>query len=106
MELLSNQLIDETWSKANDRLRPSFRFKTTSNELNLGGFRNVLNDRSKDGKMLIAYKIWSDYLQEEVVCKRVFRTKKNLLKEGFLSDFTIEKTDGTIIYNPSINIFD
>lgn len=105
MELLSNQLIDETWSKANDRLRPSFRFKTTSNELNLGGFRNVLNDRSKDGKMLIAYKIWSDYLQEEVVCKRVFRTKKNLLKEGFLSDFTIEKTDGTIIYNPSINIY-
>lgn len=81
-----------------DRIQPSTNLITLSNELKLGGFNNIINAQTKDDKLSFSYKIWSDYLQEEVVCKRIFRKKKNVQNEGILSMFTIEKTDGTIIY--------
>lgn len=83
------------------RLQPSTKLTTSSKELKLGGFNNVINEKTKDGHMSISYRIWSNYLQEDVVCRRVFRARKDILDQGSLLTFTIEKIDGTIIYKAS-----
>ena len=82
----------------NNRLQPSTILKTTSSELKLGGFTSVINDQMPDGRLTLSYRIWSDYLQEEVVCKRTYRKKNGVLNEGGLSELIIEKTDGAVIY--------
>ena len=86
-----------------DRFQPSTVLNTSSGELKLGGFNNVINAQKKDGDLSISYRTWSNYLQEEVVCRRIFRKEKNVLNEGVLLMFTIEKIDGSIIYKLSPN---
>lgn len=101
LELMSEQSTGETMLKGYlniKRIMPSASLNTMSHDLRLGGFNNVINEHNKDGDLTISYRMWSDYLQEEIVCKRVFHAKKNVLNEGQLSYFTIEKLDGTIIY--------
>lgn len=104
--LLSNQLTDKSKQLptgiANiNRLQPKTLLNTSKNELILGGFDNVINEKAKDGELSISYKMWSNYLQEEIVCRRVFHALKGVLNYGALSWFSIEKTDGTIIYRTS-----
>lgn len=101
--LLSNQLTDKSEQTqtciANiNRLQPKTLLNTSKNELILGGFDNVINEKVKDGELSISYKMWSNYLQEEIVCRRIFHALKGVLNYGALSWFSIEKTDGTIIY--------
>lgn len=104
--LLSNQLTDKsmqipTGITGINRWQPSTLLNTSINELKLGGFDNVINEKAKDAELSISYRVWSNYLQEEVVCRRIFHTLKGVLNHGGLSWFSIEKTDGTIIYKTS-----
>ena len=72
--------------------------KIHSEDLGLGDFDKVLNKRSGENEIVFAHKIWSDYLQEEVVVKRHFRAKKgDILNDGYVFRSTIEKKDGTVI---------
>lgn len=99
--LLSDQSTGADMVKGildNNRHQPSSVLITTSSELKLGGFTSVINEQTPDGSLSLSYRIWSEYLREEVVCKRTFRKKKGVLNEGVLSVFTIEKTNGDIIY--------
>lgn len=99
--LLSEQTTGEKISKGvleNNRHQPATVLKTNSDDMKLGGFSSIINEQASDGILTISYKIWSDYLQEEVVCKRTYRKKKGVLNEGGLLEFTIEKNNGELIY--------
>lgn len=81
-------------------IQPNIKLRTSQKELRLGGFNSIVNEHSKDGTLSISYKIWSNYLNEEVVCRRLFRANKKVISEGSLVECSIEKNDGTIIYKP------
>ena len=99
--LLSEQTTGQKVNKGmidDKRYQPSTILKTSSAELKLGGFSNVINEQAKNGILTISYRIWSEYLQEEVICSRTYRKKKGVLDEGGLFAFTIEKATGEVIY--------
>jgi len=82
------------------RKTPSTIFPVSIQELALGKFDNVLNKKSNNRSIEMSYTIWSNCLQEEVRVKRNFISKKNdVLNNGELLLYTIEKLDGTTIYN-------
>ncbi|MBP5516127.1 MAG: DUF3696 domain-containing protein [Bacteroidales bacterium] len=78
---------------------PISNLQISSKELNLGRFDKVIH-KNVDGKMInLSYKMWSNYLQETVTVSRFFAENKNdLLNNGDLKMYTIEKEDGTLIY--------
>lgn len=72
--------------------------KLYSKDLGLGSFEKVINKQAENDEIVIAYRIWSNYLQEEVVVKRFFQAKsEDTLNDGYMCRYTIEKADGTII---------
>lgn len=82
------------------RKTPSTIFPVSIQELALGKFDNVLNKKSNNRSIEMSYTIWSNCLQEEVRVKRNFISKKNdVMNNGELLFYTIEKIDGTTIYN-------
>ena len=100
--LLSNQQKEGTVSSSSydiDRFVPSTELNINSKKLMLGRYDKVLHDQSKERKLYFSYRIWSDFLQEEVVVKRQFvATGEDVLNNGSLLNFIIEKTDGALIY--------
>lgn len=97
--LLSKTHEDEIGGELNRKL-PSTIFPISIQELALGKFDNVLNKKSNSRSIEMSYTIWSNYLQEEVRVKRSFISKKNdVFNNGELLLYTIEKSDGTTIYN-------
>lgn len=81
---------------------PNAYLKVSSKELNLGRLNKVINRNSKDDKISVSYRIWSNYIQEYIVVNRVFAGyKADKLDNGILRSFTIKKEDGTLIYNYS-----
>ena len=74
----------------------------TTKELGLGDFNTVLNQNSSDGTIVLSYKMWSYYLQEELIVKRCFKEGLNK-KEGMLTTFSIERIDGRLLYKFVIN---
>ena len=78
--------------------KPSTVLKVSSKELGLGRFDKVLHRNSKDGVIIMSYRMWSEYLQEEVVVKRSFKANDDILNEGALTTLAIEKLNGTRIY--------
>lgn len=78
--------------------KPTTELKVSFKELGLGGYGKVLHHNAKDGAITITIRKWSEYLHEEVVIKRVYEAKNDILDEGKLKEFVIEKTDGTMIY--------
>jgi AAA15 family ATPase/GTPase len=84
------------------RLLPAENLKASSLELKLGGYRNILHDKNKEGKLELTYQMWSKFLNEEVICRRIYQEKKGVLNDGELKQFTIEKKDGTIVYKASL----
>lgn len=70
--------------------------KLSSKDLCLGGYKTVANE-GKD--IRISYKVWSTYIQEDVIVTKCFRAKKHdVLNEGTLDSLILQKLDGTIIY--------
>lgn len=81
-----------------NKLAKTDSLKIYSGDLGLGGFDKVLHRKSIEKEIVLSHRIWSDYLQEEVVVKRYFRAKKeDILNDGYLDHYTIEKLDGTVI---------
>ena len=77
--------------------------KLSSKDLCLGGYKNVAH---KESKIIMSYKIWSADLQEIIVVTRKYCAKRNdELNDGELNHLTVEKLDGTIIYQagPLVN---
>lgn len=100
--LLSSQPEElETSSSSYDieRCMPAVDLNINTKRLMLGQFDKVLNENAENKKLYFSYKIWSDYLQEEVVVKRQFIPNRgDILNNGELAIFTIEKSDGSLIY--------
>lgn len=97
--LLAKQPTDGTVGDlGGSRKLPSLLLKASSRDLMLGGYNKLVHSLNKDGKIELSYSIWSSFLHEEVVCRRVFHPKKGVLNDGKLSFFSIEKKDGTIVY--------
>ena len=70
--------------------------QVSSKVLCLGGYKNVAH---KDGKIIMSYKVWSADLQETLVVTRKYCAKRNdELNDGALYHLTVEKLDGTLIY--------
>lgn len=70
--------------------------QVSSKDLCLGGYKNVAH---KDGKIIMSYKVWSADLQETLVVTRKYCAKRNdELNDGALYHLTVEKLDGTLIY--------
>ena len=90
--------------------KPTTELKVSFKELGLGGYGKVLHHNAKDGVITITIRKWSEYLHEEVIIKRVHEAKNDILDEGKLKEFVIEKSDGTMIYkyfyNKGVNYFD
>ena len=90
--------------------KPTTELKVSFKELGLGGYGKVLHHNSKDGVITITIRKWSEYLHEEVIIKRIYEAKNDILDEGKLKEFVIEKADGTMIYkyfyNTGVNYFD
>ena len=90
--------------------KPSTELKVSFKELGLGGYGKVLHHDSKDGVITITIRKWSEYLHEDVRIKRIYEAKNDILDEGKLKEFVIEKADGTMIYkyfyNTGVNYFD
>ncbi len=76
--------------------------KLYSKDLGLGNYEKVFHKSATDNEIVFAYKVWSNYLQEEVCVKRFFKSKKNDdLNDGYLYKYTIEKAEGTVILEES-----
>jgi energy-coupling factor transporter ATP-binding protein EcfA2 len=87
---------------AGKRYQPAMYLKAFSSDLRLGGYKNIVNNLCKDGTIELTYRMWSSFLHEEVVCKRIYHEKKGVLSDGELFVFSIEKIDGTCIYKGNI----
>lgn len=71
----------------------------SSKQLCLGGYKAVAHE---DKKITFSYRIWSDVLQEEVIVTKSFSAnKRDALNQGFMTQLTLEKLDGTLIYQDS-----
>ena len=88
---------------------PGKQLKVSLQELGLGRFDKVVHHHSVNELIVLSYQIWSYYLQENVLVKRTFKAGKDLLNEGELIEFLIERMDGTILFkchwNNGKNIF-
>ena len=70
-------------------------------EFKLGRFKNVLHNKSKD-TIEMSYIVFSQYLQEYVKVKRLFRAREeDSVGNGECISYAIEKIDGTFTYYSS-----
>lgn len=99
--LLSNQTDDHIMYGYNEvnTLMPSSTLPVSSRELALGNYNKIINNKSGKKTLDLSYTIWSSFLQEFVIVRRVFGgNSHDALNDGKLLEYTIEKTDGTTIY--------
>ena len=85
------------------RYKPSKELLVSAKEFGLGRFDKVLSRYIKDGEIGFSYKVWSRFLQEELLVKRLFKEDKSLLNNGKLTELSIERKDGTILYKYFFN---
>lgn len=91
----------------NHRRVVSPSLKLYTKDLRLGNYEKVLHKNAADNEIVFAYKVWSNYLQEDVRVKRFFKSKKNDdLNDGYLYKYSIEKTDGTIIFEENTALWE
>ena len=75
-----------------------------SKDLGLGQFDKVLNLAAQKREIVISFEIWSDYLHEYVIVRRFFNAKKHdALGDGYMCRYSVEKKDGTIIYEEGVS---
>ncbi len=74
----------------------SQKLKISSKEFGLGGYRSVTHGEKN---ITMSFRVWSPNLQEMLVVKREFMAKYNdALNDGVLYHLTVEKSDGTLVY--------
>lgn len=96
--LLSKQRVYKTNSLSGDRVLPDDILQISSPGLELGEFKSVIHQQDATKELVFSYSMWSNYLNEGVICKRVYCCKKGGRNEAELKLITIEKEDGTEIY--------
>ena len=73
--------------------------KISTKQLCLGGYNSVSNG---DNKIIISYRNWSALLHDNITVTKVFGPNhKDALDEGHLYKLSIEKSDGSLIYEAS-----
>lgn len=78
--------------------------KIYSKELGLGQFDKVLNIAAQKREIELSFEIWSDYLHEIVIVRRFINSKKHdALGDGYMCRYSVEKKDGTIIYEEGVS---
>ena len=105
--LLSKETRNTTYGEIG-RLTPSNTLPVSAQDLALGRFDKVLNSSAKNDTIELSYCIWSTYLQEPVKVTRMYKAHDNdVLNNGKLISYTINRLDGTIIYKcPKYNNLD
>ena len=97
--LLSNQPKENSMSSSAyeiKRFLPEQKLNISAKDLMLGTFDKVLNDKAENKEIVLSYKIWSDFLQETIVVKRVFiPIAGDVQNNGMLTSFSIEKNENT-----------
>ena len=97
--LLAKNVKDESVDNlSGKRHLPSLDLKASSVDLKLGGYNKIVNTLNKKGEIEMTYAIWSTFLHEEVVCRRIYKVKEAVLNDGALKYFSIEKKDGTVVF--------
>lgn len=90
--------------KERDTICPSL--KLYSKDLGLGQFDKILNLSALKKEIEFSYEIWSNYLQELVIVRRYFKAQKSdALNDGYLCRYSVEKKDGTVIYEKGTSIY-
>lgn len=80
--------------------------KLYSKDLGLGQFDKILNLSALKKEIEFSYEIWSNYLQELVIVRRYFKAQKSdALNDGYLCRYSVEKKDGTVIYEKGTSIY-
>ena len=70
--------------------------KISTKQLCLGGYNSVSNG---DKKIVISYRNWSALLHDNITVTKVFGPNRtDALDEGYLYKLSIEKSDGSLIY--------
>ena len=73
--------------------------KISTKQLCLGGYNSVSNG---DNKIIISYRNWSALLHDNITVTKVFGPNhKDALDEGYLYKLSIEKSDGSLVYEAS-----
>ena len=67
--------------------------KTSSSELKLGGYKNIIHLHDSNRNLVFIYSMWSGFLNKNIICKCIYKQKKGVLNDGQLSEITIEKED-------------
>lgn len=105
--LLSRQPKGETISSSAydiERCLPAVGLNINAKELMLDRYDKVLHNNSDRKEISFSYRIWSDFLQEEVVVERLFGPNcDDIQNNGRLLKFSISKNDGTLIYDLNID---
>lgn len=97
--LLSKETGNPVYGGEKERISPSTTLPVSTQALALGKFDTVINANSLTNTIDLSYYIWSNYLQETVKVTRIYRAQDNdVLNDGELAMYSIEKTDGTIFY--------
>ena len=85
------------------RNNPTKQLKVSAKEFGLGRFDKVLHRFAQEEVIVISYKIWSRFLQEILIVRKVFKANNSILNDGELVELSIEKKDGTILYKYFFN---
>lgn len=100
--LVKSLLIQEQVAKAvnaSDLFRAR-KFHLSDEELKLGTFNGILNNKTVNNKIYISYITHSFLLSEDVKVTLVYvEDAENVVGDGILSKVVIEKNDGSIIFS-------
>lgn len=96
--LLSRQEI----KRYEDGTLHSAALKTSSSDLKLGGFNKIIHFHDTNRKLIFVFSLWSKLLNRPLVCKCEYLQKNGVINDGILSEITIEKDNGSLIFQAKL----
>lgn len=81
-----------------ERFIPELKLKTSSVDLKLGGFGNVVHMQDTSKVVIVSYKVWSEFLHESVICKWQYKANKGVLADGKLKRLSVLNSNGDILF--------
>ncbi|MBR3698521.1 MAG: DUF3696 domain-containing protein [Bacteroidales bacterium] len=81
-----------------DRFIPELKLKTSSVDLKLGGFGNVVHMQDTSKVVIVSYKVWSEFLHESVICEWQYKANKGVLADGKLKRLSVLNSNGDILF--------